>query len=82
MSAASRSRQRSISEPLLSGNFTRDRLRKTDLAYERGKDKLAHWIGAWGYEEVCVASPAVELTLYCVCTRCVLCFSVWCQDVD
>ena len=49
------SRGRSVSEPSLqfiSSNFTRERARKTDLAYEQGKDKLAHWIGAWGHEEV------------------------------
>lgn len=48
-------RERSVSEPSLqvfSSNFTRDRTRQTDLHYELGKDRLAHWIGAWGYEEV------------------------------
>lgn len=53
----SSSRERSASESSLqvaSGNFTRERLRNTDIEYERGKDKLAHWMGAWGHEEVCV----------------------------
>ena len=53
------SRERSVSEPslqVLSSNFTRDRLRKTDLEYERGKDKLAHWMGSWGHAEVAFGS--------------------------
>ena len=48
-------RERSLSEPsrnVYCGNYFRDRSRKTDLDYERGKDRLAHWIGSWGYEEV------------------------------
>lgn len=50
-----KSRGRSVSEPSLKvycGNYLRDRSRKTDLDYEKGKDKIAHWIGSWGYEEV------------------------------
>ena len=49
------SRRRTESEPTLSihsGSYTRERVRKSDLAYEKGKDKLAHWIGAWGQDEV------------------------------
>lgn len=49
------SRGRSVSEPSLPvrcSNYTRERLRKSDVAYEKGKDKLAHWIGAWGQQEV------------------------------
>lgn len=50
-----KSRERSVSEPSLKvycGNYLRDRRRETDLDYEKGRDKLAHWIGSWGYEEV------------------------------
>ena len=60
------SRIRSVSEPslqVLSGNYTRERARKTDLDYERGKDKLAHWIGAWSYEEVSCAKFKLRRTM-------------------
>ena len=46
---------RSVSEPALRvscGSYSRERSRLTDLAYERGKDNVAHWIGAWSFEEV------------------------------
>ena len=50
------SRGRSLSEPSLSvvhcSSYSRERVRRSDLAYEKGKDKLAHWIGAWGQDEV------------------------------
>ena len=49
------SRRRSASEPSLPVNcssYSRERIRRSDLAYEKGKDKLAHWIGAWGQDEV------------------------------
>lgn len=66
---SARARERSASEPfsepfsepslqVVSGNFTRERARKTDLNFELGKDKLAHWIGAWKYDEVRVCSNA------------------------
>jgi len=80
---------RSVSEPslqLYSSNFTRDRSRVTDLKYERGKDKLAHWIGAWGYEEVKSKSTFsfCELsTAHHVCKlsyRFVCCSNTLCQD--
>lgn len=49
------SRARSVSEPSLQvscGNFLGDRSRRSNLVYEKGRDKIAHWIGSWGYEEV------------------------------
>ena len=73
--ATSKGRGRSLSEPSLQvycGNFVRDRARKSDLDYERGKDKLAHWLGAWGYEEVrivqleCTILKALHIDLCCV----------------
>ena len=50
-----RAHMRSVSEPALRvscGGYSRERTRLTDLAYERGKDNVAHWIGAWSFEEV------------------------------
>lgn len=50
-----RAHMRSVSEPALRvscGSYSRERTRLTDLAYERGKDNVAHWIGAWSFEEV------------------------------
>ena len=50
-----RAHMRSVSEPALRvscGSYSRERSRLTDLAYERGKDNVAHWIGAWSFEEV------------------------------
>ena len=51
-----RERLRNFSEPsckvMYCSNHFSDRSRKTDLDYERGKDKLAHWIGFRSYEEV------------------------------
>ena len=50
-----RAHMRSVSEPALRvscSGYSRERTRLTDLAYERGKDNVAHWIGAWNFEEV------------------------------
>lgn len=60
-------RDRSTSEPsslVFSSNYTRERTRKTDIDYERGKDKLAHWIGAWGQDEVARAAMRLP-SLHC-----------------
>lgn len=49
------SRSRSVSEPSLQvscGSLLGDRRRASNLVYEKGRDKIAHWIGSWGYEEV------------------------------
>jgi len=51
-----RIRGRSVSAPALRvscSSYSRERSRVTDLAYERGKDNLAHWISAWSFDEVC-----------------------------
>ena len=48
-------RSRSASEPSLQvscSNFLGDRRRKSNLGYEKGRDKVAHWLGSWSYEEV------------------------------
>ena len=48
-------RSRSFSAPALrinSGSYTRARSRQTAVDYEQGKDRIAHWIGAWSSEEV------------------------------
>lgn len=66
---SARARERSASEPSLqvvSGNFTRERARKTDLDFERDKDKLAHWIGAWKYDEVRVCLFVILFCLFFV----------------
>ena len=48
-------RSRSLSAPALrlnSGSYSRARSRQTAVDYEQGKDRIAHWIGAWSSEEV------------------------------
>ena len=48
-------RFRSRSAPALrinSGSYSRARSRQTAVDYEQGKDRIAHWIGAWSCEEV------------------------------
>lgn len=55
MEALRVSRSRSVSEPSLQvscSNVQGDRSRKSNLGYEKGRDKIAHWIGSWDYEEV------------------------------
>ena len=84
------SHRRSVSEPSLSvhcSSYSRERTRRSDLAYEKGKDKLAHWIGACGQDEV-----SRELCFYLMRTinicpfwpmpcRCVRYFELYYQDV-
>ena len=48
-------RGRSVSAPALRlscANVSRERLRESDVDYERGRDHLAHWLSRWSSDEV------------------------------
>ena len=53
------SRSRSVSAPALRvncGSYSRGRSRESEVDYEKGKDRVSHWIGAWSFQEVGLCS--------------------------